>query len=62
MKKYENFQFLVVKFSIYLNRRVFVMVRLKEVKNLIAFQELLIPRMRTIDTLNKMTSHYAQNN
>ena len=33
MKKYqrflfENFQFLEVKFSIYLNRRVFVMVRM----------------------------------
>ena len=25
-KKYENFPFLVVKFSIYLNRRVFIML------------------------------------
>ena len=30
---YENFQFLVVKFSIYLNRRVFVMLRNMEPLN-----------------------------
>ena len=27
----ENFQFLVVKFSIYMNRRVFVMVRIRSI-------------------------------
>ena len=34
----ENFQFLVVKFSIYLNRRVFVMLCLY-VKSLITFEQ-----------------------
>ena len=56
---FENFQFLMVKFSIYLNKHVCVMDKPNDQKLLIQFWHLL-RTIRTYSVLNSnIDSHYA---
>ena len=61
MKKYQNFylknyQFLVVKFSIYLNRRVFVMAIFNRFHARLSFKWVLIICSNGSAPLNKMVA------